>query len=234
MQDLAWTLMMHQRWLATRALPALVALTRPPLRLVFVLNALLINVLLLGELHLDAAAAAAVPSAAHGPSLGVRLLSASLCVLQFAASMVLLLGHLVEHLPPTLERRWTDVRRRAAHLAAAAPGPGGGGLLGGSDLLGALIACLPRPTSAADAPPRRAEGGGGGSGGRAALGRLLMMPTPVRRWRATAARAVAHLCSGRVRARDGYPAGCAWGLVLQACSGAPTIAPYLGVGVVLF
>ena len=168
---------------------------------------------------------AAAPSAAHGPGLGVQLLAASLCVLQLAASVVLLVGHLVEHLPPTLERRWTDVRRRAAHLAAVAPGPGGGGLLGESGLLGALAACLPRPTSNADAPTRRAEGGGGGGGGgfgkRAALGRLLTTPAPVQRWRATAARVVAHLCTGRVRARDGYPAGRTWGLALQACSGAP-------------
>ena len=228
-QDLAWTLMVHRRWLATRALPALVALARPLLRLAFALNALLINALLLGELRLNetaaAAAAAAAPSAAHSPSLGVRLLAASLCVLQLAASVILLVGHLVEHLPPTLERRWTDVRRRAAHLAAVAPGPGGGGLLGESGLLGALAACLPRPTSNADAPTRRAEGGGGGGGGgfgkRAALGRLLTTPAPVQRWRATAARVVAHLCTGRVRARDGYPAGRTWGLALQACSGAP-------------
>ena len=231
-QDLAWTLMVHRRWLATRALPALVALARPLLRLAFALNALLINALLLGELRLNetaaAAAAAAAPSAAHSPSLGVRLLAASLCVLQLAASVILLVGHLVEHLPPTLERRWTDVRRRAAHLAAVAPNPGGGGLLGESGLLGALAACLPRPTSNADAPTRRAEGGcGGGCGKSAALGRLLTTPAPVQRWHATAARVVAHLCTGRVRARDGYPAGRAWGLALQACSGAPPYALFL-------
>ena len=226
-QDLAWTLMVHRRWLATRALPALVALARPLLRLAFALNALLINVLLLGELRLDESAAAA-PSAAHGPGLGVQLLAASLCVLQLAASVVLLVGHLVEHLPPTLERRWTDVRRRAAHLAAVAPSPGDGGLLGESGLLGALAACLPRPTSNADAQTRRAEGGGGGCcGKRAALGRLLTTPAPVQRWHATAARVVAHLCTGRVRARDGYPAGRAWGLALQACSGAPPYALFL-------
>ena len=231
-QDLAWTLMVHRRWLATRALPALVALARPLLRLAFALNALLINALLLGELRLNetaaAAAAAAAPSAAHSPSLGVRLLAASLCVLQLAASVILLVGHLVEHLPPTLERRWTDVRRRAAHLAAVAPNPGGGGLLGESGLLGALAACLPRPTSNADAQTRRAEGGGGGCcGKRAALGRLLTTPAPVQRWCATAVRVVAHLCTGRVRARDGYPAGRAWGLALQACSGAPPYALFL-------
>ena len=227
--------MVHRRWLATRALPALVTLARPPLRLVFALNALLINALLLGELHLDesaaAAAAAAAPLSAHGPGLSVRLFAASLCLLQLAASVILLVGHLVEHLPPTLERRWTDVRRRAAHLAAVAPSPGDGGLLGESGLLGALAACLPRPTSNADAQTRRAEGGGGGGGGgfgkRAALGRLLTTPAPVQRWHATAARVVAHLCTGRVRARDGYPAGRAWGLALQACSGAPPYALFL-------
>ena len=58
-QDVAWTLMVHRRWLATRALPALVTLARPPLRLAFALNALLINALLLGELRLDG-------SASHG------------------------------------------------------------------------------------------------------------------------------------------------------------------------
>ena len=54
------------------------------------------------------------------------------------------------------------------------------------------------------------------------LGRLL---TPVQRWRATAARVVAHLRTGRVRARDGYPAGRIWALVLHACSGAPPYHP---------
>ena len=58
-QDVAHALMSHRRWLATRALPALVALARPPLRLAFALNALLINALLLGELRLDG-------SASHG------------------------------------------------------------------------------------------------------------------------------------------------------------------------
>jgi len=151
----------------------------------------------------------------------VRLLAGSLCLLQLAASLILLAGHLVEHLPPTLERRWTDVRRRAARLAAVAPGPGGGGLLGESGLVGALAACcLPRPASNADAPThRRTETG---LGKRAVLGRLL---TPVQRWRATAARVVAHLRTGRVRARDGYPAGRIWALVLHACSGAPPYTP---------
>ena len=149
----------------------------------------------------------------------MRLLAGSLCVLQLAASLILLAGHLVEHLPPTLERRWTDVRRRAARLAAVAPGPGG--LLGESGLVGALAACcLPRPASNADAPThRRTETG---LGKRAVLGRLL---TPVQRWRATAARVVAHLRTGRVRARDGYPAGRIWALVLHACSGAPPYTP---------
>ena len=42
---------------------------------------------------------------------------------------------------------------------------------------------------------------------------------------ATAARVVAHLRTGRVRARDGYPAGRIWALVLHACSGAPPYYP---------
>ena len=45
----------------------------------------------------------------------VRLLAGSLCVLQLAASLILLAGHLVEHLPPTLERKdGTTVETAAA------------------------------------------------------------------------------------------------------------------------
>ena len=99
--------MEHRQWLATAALPALMTLVKPVLRLGVLVNAALLN--LLAADAMDYETANGVPRLA-----GASLLIPLLALAQLVGTACLLFADAVELAPPAIERRWCDRRLAAA------------------------------------------------------------------------------------------------------------------------